>query len=843
MPPPRPGGKNASARSRPNSAGPPTGARPGADPRPASATLAGYDAPGPPGGGGGGGALLSPQTHVRPAGAACVVCRLEPLIFRECPVASCAARYCASGCLQSWYEYSKPSRARPFEAPVLASEPDYLTVSLPPTEDSEDGDGTAAEDVELAITRIAGGHTIVDDASKGASGEHQEKRRWSIASVDGWVLGMPGPGPDWQPAQGVKLSLEEVGCCQICRTPLAIPEYICNSASRPRSASHRSSGSTQRPRVRTSDADTQTEVTLMDADTQTEVTLMDAEMQTEVTLMDAGVQASPPPGAAAARARAEIAGSAVAVLAEPAEVGSGGGAANIVLTACPEVARRCLRSALTAIARLAVGADEKATTSSCSRALLLQEAISAVTEAQPGAAEACVTAPAMNAGDLGGRRVLGHARRAAVPRFVTPTSPSPKDGDINGESGGGCSTEAPELCFEAGASKELAGGALAALRCAEQGGTMCDAGREGSMAVPPGVAGVGMDEADVADSLLLRAKCRGEDGEGGASGEDTLLRDAVVNIAALLCTDRGEELSNMPVLSALGAVSRLLAPTPQDASLYWRQMSADEGPWPWATAQQTPTTPAEKVPHPHGWPLVRAALGALRRLASQASVDEGGGVASLLCDALRSLARLALFVDAEDERVAEAMRAVTEKAPLAPPPPPPPPPPPLGAGGALCSGGQEAGGLTGGGDLGTGGTSSGLAGSPAGGGGVGAGGLSSGFMASGPAGGPGGGVGFGADRLGAGGLGSGDAGFMGSGLAGGTAGGGGVGAGGLSSGCMFSGQSGSPGGGVGFGADRFGAGGLGSGDAGVKSAEVPIVNATSAQNAMQDLFKKPKKKR
>ncbi|OLP83252.1 hypothetical protein AK812_SmicGene36010, partial [Symbiodinium microadriaticum] len=55
-------------------------------------------------------------------------------------------------------------------------------------------------EVEFGLSRAAGGVVIAD--------QQEEKKRWSISSVDGWVLGQPGPGQEWRPARGVELTLE-----------------------------------------------------------------------------------------------------------------------------------------------------------------------------------------------------------------------------------------------------------------------------------------------------------------------------------------------------------------------------------------------------------------------------------------------------------------------------------------------------------------------------------------------------------------------------------------------------------------------------------------------------------
>jgi len=135
----------------------------------------------------------------------CAVCRIEPLVFQECP--HCQARYCASGCLQSWYEHKKPSRAPALKVRVNSSEENYILAKFPGAE------GYSAIETEIAICRIAGGLVIADVPGEKSG----TRKRWGLASVDGWVLGQPGPGPDWRPSKGVTLTLEEIG--QLPRLP------------------------------------------------------------------------------------------------------------------------------------------------------------------------------------------------------------------------------------------------------------------------------------------------------------------------------------------------------------------------------------------------------------------------------------------------------------------------------------------------------------------------------------------------------------------------------------------------------------------------------------------------
>ncbi|CAJ1461992.1 unnamed protein product [Effrenium voratum] len=78
------------------------------------------------------------------------------------------------------------------DVPVVSSGDDGLEVEL---------EGTP---VKLGLCRAAGGLVVAEKASA------RRSERWGIASADGWVLGMPGPGPEWRPHPGVMLQLEDL---------------------------------------------------------------------------------------------------------------------------------------------------------------------------------------------------------------------------------------------------------------------------------------------------------------------------------------------------------------------------------------------------------------------------------------------------------------------------------------------------------------------------------------------------------------------------------------------------------------------------------------------------------
>lgn len=243
-----------------------------------------------------------------PVKQVCAICRDQPLVFHECP--DCSARYCASGCLRSWYEHTRSLRGEPIEVTVNSTDTekiDQLKVKLQP-----DGDV-----VTFDLFRAAGGKVVA---------ELDPEQRWGITSVDGWELGQPGPGHHWRPHRGVKLILEELGRCRKCKKQFAVPEYVCNSAAR---GTKSGNGSAPGRRVRTFEASTQTDATYQEMGTQTEAEFQEAEIQA------CSIQTL-------SRSQAALAGHALAALAAP-----GGDSSEMLLTSNPSLASRQLREALT----------------------------------------------------------------------------------------------------------------------------------------------------------------------------------------------------------------------------------------------------------------------------------------------------------------------------------------------------------------------------------------------------------------------------------------------------------------------------------------------------------------
>jgi len=146
----------------------------------------------------------------------CCVCRLRPLIFQECP--SCSSRYCADGCLLSWYEKTKSRRAAPVQVPVVSASlgAENVVVSMLDAQHPQE-----EVDVNLVITRIQGSCLVARTLGN---------RGWSITAVDGWEFGAAMPGFQWRPSPGVLLTLEELGRCHVCSKQFAMTEYYCNSA-------------------------------------------------------------------------------------------------------------------------------------------------------------------------------------------------------------------------------------------------------------------------------------------------------------------------------------------------------------------------------------------------------------------------------------------------------------------------------------------------------------------------------------------------------------------------------------------------------------------------------------
>merc|ERR1719162_2868140 len=230
--------------------------------------------------------------------------------------------------------------------------------------------------------------------------------RWSITSVDGWTVGMPGPGPDWQPSPGVRLTLEPLGSCKSCSTPLAVPEYICNSASRPRSASRGlSGGGVQKPRVKMVDAETQTEVEYATQETQADLLTVEHVME---------------PRRSAARLEATLAGAALASLAVPAPSFP----SQLVFQNEPGTARSQVRAALASVAALAAsdaaageigaGTDKAAL---IGMALKAAQDVESATASLPDGGPQEVPTPGAEANGMDSKasRCLGHRMRAAVP--------------------------------------------------------------------------------------------------------------------------------------------------------------------------------------------------------------------------------------------------------------------------------------------------------------------------------------------------------------------------------------------------------------------------------------------
>lgn len=572
----------------------------------------------------------APGSKVKGGIAKCTVCKMEPLIFRECP--QCSARYCSSGCLQSWYEHCKPSRGAPFQVPVESVDGDYIKTGASLSEDND------TDMIEMSLSRVAGGFVIADDVDS----PDKQKIRWNIASVDGWVLGMPGPGPDWNPSPGVKLTLEPLGSCKSCSTSLAIPEYICNSASRPRSASRGlSGGGVQKPRVKMVDAETQTEVEY-------------ATQETQVDLLT--VQDVAEPRQSAARLEATLAGAALASLAVPAPSFP----AQMVFENEPSASRRQVRSALASVAALAasdavsaeIGEDpDKAAL--IALALKAAQDVEAATASLPDSGSQEVPAPEAEANATGSKapRCLGHRMRAAVPSFEDPCNPR----------------------FQAGAVRALASGAVAALQCV-------------------GDSSGHASEAPVQDALVnLTGLLAALATSGGGTGAGPLTHGKILEV--LRATARLLQPSWLPL--ATGGRAETMSGCEAGASaVMWSKLAAAND-WPWASS----TTSAASGPHPPGWLLLQRALSALRPLTS-----DNRNIAADLDKALCSLGHLALFLDfqdvqREDAQIAQtahqreeaeraqaaALMAAAPPPPLAPPgggvlAPPPLPVPPGGDG-------------------------------------------------------------------------------------------------------------------------------------------------------------------
>lgn len=191
------------------------------------------------------------------------------------------------------------------------------------------------DEVTFVLRRAAGGKMVAELPERG------DLKRWGIVSADGWELGQPGPGPKWRPHRGVKLRLEELGCCHKCQKPVAVPEYICNNLARPWSAK---TAAAQR-RVRTFEASTQTEATYTEVEVQATAPVAEAEAQAQVV-------------ESLSRSQAALAGHALATLAAP---GEGSDSTQMILTSNFSVASQQLREALTQLKVASTSADVEAT--------------------------------------------------------------------------------------------------------------------------------------------------------------------------------------------------------------------------------------------------------------------------------------------------------------------------------------------------------------------------------------------------------------------------------------------------------------------------------------------------
>mmetsp|Transcript_12664 Transcript_12664/g.29739 ORF Transcript_12664/g.29739 Transcript_12664/m.29739 type:complete len:720 (+) Transcript_12664:87-2246(+) len=530
----------------------------------------------------------------------CQVCRLEPLLFHECP--ECASRYCSSGCLQSWYDHSKPSRAAPFAAPVVQSEGgNHVNVQM---QGSESGSGK--KEVELTMKRLAGGFVMAETSDVDA----EKRRRWNITSVDGWQLGTPGPGMEWRPAKGVSLTLEELGSCRSCKTQLALQEYICNSASRRPPSAQRDRK--QRAVVRTSEVGTQTDIEF--AETAVQAVSTTCETSTQAVAIDS---------CRTLQAHVAFAGAALAKLAEPSTASD-----QLVFLSEKAATRDCLREAMSALAEGAAAASGMSAQSNSGSGkapteddmvFKVKQLEEILAKTSPSTTVAPQDLERLHTSD----RVLGH-----------------KGASILHKVGSEAGSDAPRV--DSWGGRILANGTIAALNRSR---------RSRSNLPPSGGNGASLPPADLLPQQVttLPTDKDAEDAEqvylqGGARQARTAdaelrsdVNDAIINVASLLCCQDNAP-SAADVVAAVAGAAALLPGAQSANQLTWRRLAQAER-WPWLSRG--------KSIHPPGWQLLRSALRALASLAQVAGMPtEGPELSSALATSLEAVASLALLTDA-----------------------------------------------------------------------------------------------------------------------------------------------------------------------------------------------------
>jgi len=447
--------------------------------------------------------------------------------------------------------------------------------------------------MELGLSRFAGGMVVAEDSSTRKSGDAR-RPRWNITSVDGWVVGQPGPGAKWTPAQGVKITLEELGSCAKCRTPQALPEYICNSAGRDGLRSNSRSrlpsqggAAMQKPRIRTAEVEIQTRVETADAEVQTELETADAEIQ------------GPSDDEVIAQAQVVIAGYEIAALAMP-RAGNAD-AQELALTADRDCAKQHIHTALCAVSRLVAPSQD---TTGGSHAALVDAACDAVRSLE---------------------RVAGTPKQQEIldrTRILSSAACLPEMEAVGHEAG-------LDLPMETRAA--LASAALKTL------GEIREVQSAETAALPPGLSGAEKDKHDEAERQLLSWRDLAARTDLDKRG---CLHEVLANVAASLCGCPIQGDGVMEVLDAVHAVSMLL---PIHESVPWRRLARAEA-WPWLhSSGGDPGKP------PRGWPALRTALATLSQLGS---MPFGAITQREIGAALRNLASLELFVDAEAEREA-----------------------------------------------------------------------------------------------------------------------------------------------------------------------------------------------